>query len=132
MDIFLSWNNRQELIQLPVLPNEFSIETGNNHETFTTEKYGEIKLIGKSKLKRCSISSFFPAETYLFVRGEHQPMLSYVETLRKWRDSSLPIRMVIPELGINIAMTIDDFTYGADRSQDVPYKLDLSEFKFLG
>ena len=36
MDIYLSVNNRAEVLRLPVLPPEFTVSKGRNNEVFET------------------------------------------------------------------------------------------------
>ena len=68
MDIYLSVNNREQVICLPVLPAEFTISKGRSNEVFETVSHGELNLIGKSKLKSISWDSFFPSKDYPFLR----------------------------------------------------------------
>ncbi|ASJ54405.1 hypothetical protein [Brevibacillus formosus] len=132
MDIYLWIDNAKELIRLPVLPSEFKINEGQNNETYDTVKHGEIKLIGLRKLATCSIESFFPDQNndYTFVRDKTMSGIEYAKTILRWKDMRLPIRMIIPQLDINLPMTIESFEYGADTTTDIPYTLELSEFKF--
>lgn len=50
MDIYLSVNNREQVICLPVLPAEFTITKPQKNEVFETVNHGELKLIGKAQL----------------------------------------------------------------------------------
>ena len=45
MDIYLSVNNRAEVLRLPVLPPEFTVSKGRNNEVFDTVSQGQLKLI---------------------------------------------------------------------------------------
>ena len=57
MDIYLSVNNREQVICLPVLPAEFTISKPQKNEVFETVTQGELKLIGRGP-KSITISSF--------------------------------------------------------------------------
>lgn len=132
MDIYLWIDNGKEIIRLPVLPEEFHIETGQNNEIYETVKHGEIKLIGMPKLATCTIESFFPDQDneYSFVRDKSMSGIDYATTLLRWKGERIPIRLIVPNLDINLAMTIDSFVYGADTTTDIPYTLEMSEFRF--
>lgn len=58
MDIYLSVNNRADILKIPVLPSQFTINKPQSTETFETVSHGELMLIGSPKLKSISISSF--------------------------------------------------------------------------
>lgn len=132
MDIYLSINNREQVIKLPVLPTEFKIQSGMKNETYDTINQGEIKLIGMEALKSISLQSFFPDKEYSFSRDTSYMGWEYVELIEKWKARRVPIRLVITETPINMACTIEAFEYGLqDGTEDVYYTLTLSEFKFI-
>lgn len=150
MDIFLSINNSEQVIQLPIVPREFKIPSPVNHEVHTTINQGEIKLIGRRGLKSVSFDSFFPSQVYSFARANTLMGWEYVEMIESWIDRRIPIRLVITSTPrdtanadgidesipgvdvLNMAVTIDNFEYGPqDGTMDVYYTLALSEFKFI-
>ncbi|TCO78018.1 hypothetical protein [Marinisporobacter balticus] len=135
MDIFISINNREQVIKLPVLPKEFKIQSGMKNETFDTIGQGEIKLIGMESLKSIVIQSFFPNNDYPFLRDRSYRGWQYVEMIEAWKDRRVPIRLIItdsPEELVNMACTIESFEYGKqDGTGDIYYTLTLSEFKFI-
>ncbi|MEK5171821.1 hypothetical protein NST63_01005 [Heyndrickxia sp. FSL W8-0496] len=132
MDIFLSINNREQVIQLPIVPSEFKIPSPVNNETYTTINQGDIKLIGLRGLKAITISSFFPAKDYPFSRDKTYHGWEYVEIIESWIDRRIPIRLVATNTPVNLPMVIDNFEYGLqDGTGDVYYSLSLSEFKFV-
>lgn len=130
MDIFLSVNNRAEVIQLPIVPQEFKIQSPVNNEVFTTINQGDIKLFGDRDLKSLSIDSFFPNREYSFARSRDYERWEYVDIIESWIDRKLRVRLIVTESPINLAVTIDNFEYGIkDGSGDIYYSLTLSEFK---
>ncbi|OXS67524.1 hypothetical protein B1B04_22290 [Lysinibacillus sp. KCTC 33748] len=132
MDIFLSINNRKQIIQLPIVPAEFKIPSPMNNETFTTINQGDIKVIGRRGLKALTIETFFPLKHYPFSRNRAYKGWEYVEIIESWIDKRVPIRLIITNTPINLAMTIENFEYGPqDGSGDIYYSLSLSEFKFI-
>lgn len=132
MDIFLSINNREQIIQLPIVPSEFTLESPFNNETYETINQGEIKLIGKRQLKSISFDSFFPKNHYSFSRDKTYSGWEYVHLIETWRDREIPVRLIITDTPLNAAWTIDEFEYGVqDGTGDVYYTMSLSEFKFI-
>lgn len=130
MDIFMSINNREQVIQLPIVPSEFKIASPVNHETYTTINQGDMKLIGQRGLKSLGIDTFFPSKVYPFNRDNTYKGWEYVEIFEAWIDRRLPIRLVATNTPINMLMTIDSFEYGLqDGSGDVYYSMQLSHFK---
>lgn len=129
MDIFLSVNNREQVIQLPIVPPEFKIKSPVNNEVFTTINQGDIKLIGERGLKSLIIESFFPNRDYPFARDKTYKRWEYVEIIESWIERKLRVRLIATGSPINIVMAIDDFEYGPqDGSGDIYYTLSLSEF----
>lgn len=135
MDIFLSINNRQQVIKLPVLPAEFKIQSGMKNETYDVISQGEIKLIGMPTLKSISLQSFFPNRDYSFLRNKEYKGWEYVEAIEKWKEERIPIRLIISEASrdiINMPCSIESFEYGLqDGTGDIYYTITLSEFKFI-
>jgi len=132
MDIYLSINNREQVIKLPVVPSEFQIQSPQNNEKFNTITQGDIKLIGNRGLKSIVLQSFFPSKNYDFNRDNTYKAWEYVEIIESWKDRRIPIRLIITDTPINIPVTIENFDYGErDGSRDIYYTLELSEFKFV-
>ncbi|WDV47144.1 hypothetical protein PV797_05430 [Clostridiaceae bacterium M8S5] len=132
MDIFLSINNREEVIKLPVLPTEFKTNSSMKNQSYETISQGEIKLIGTESLKTISIQSFFPNKEYEFARDDKYKGWEYVELIEDWKKKRIPIRLTITNSLINMPCTIESFEYGLqDGSGDIYYTLSLSEFKYI-
>lgn len=132
MDIFLSINNREQVIMLPVIPKEFLIKSPYKNEGFESVSQGELKLIGLRGLKSMTISSFFPQQEYPFTRDDTYKAWEYIEMIENWRERRIPIRLVITDTPINMAVVIENFEYGIkDGTGDIYYTLTLSEFKFI-
>lgn len=57
----LSWNNRAEVLKLPVAPQEDpEMSTGAQNQTWNTTDAGPFKAIGYPSLSGVTIKSFFP------------------------------------------------------------------------
>ena len=131
MDIYLSYNNREEIIILPVLPAKFEVNKPQNNDTFESISLGELKLIGLRGLKSISFESFFPIRDYPFLRDNLYSGHEYVYKLDTWREKRVPIRILITDTPINMAVTIDDFKYSIGTDGDIYYSITLGEFRFV-
>lgn len=131
MDIFLSVNNREQVLQLPVLPAEFTITKPQKNDTFETISQGDLKLIGVPGLKGITINSFFPVRNYPFLRDRSYKGFEYVYIIDKWIEAKYPIRLIITETPINMVCSVDDFSYTIKKDGDLYFSLVLSQFKLV-
>ncbi|MBM7631096.1 hypothetical protein [Geomicrobium sediminis] len=132
MDVFLSVNNRERVIQLPVVPEGFKIDSPHNNETYNSFKWGDIKLIGTTGLKGFTLSSFFPIKDYPFLRSRDYFGWEYIEEIEEWKNRRVPIRVIVTGTPINWPMSIENFTYGPENgSGDLYYDLQLDYFPWL-
>ena len=132
MDFYLSYNNNEEQLRLPVTPSDFELSQRNNNTVVNINALGEINLIGKKGLASISLSSFFPAQEYYFCKYTGFPKpYECVKMIQKWRDSGRPIRLIITGTSINYAMTIENFIFSEqDGTRDVYFTLELREYVF--
>ena len=128
MDIYLSVNNREEVIRLPVLPSTFTISKPQTTQVFETISQGELQLIGTPKLKGITISSFFPVKDYPYLRDRSMKGWEYVYVIDTWILRKLPLRLVITDTPINMAVAVKNFDYTVKTDSDLWYKLELEEF----
>ena len=139
MKCVLSINNRAEVLTLPVTPEILTIESSNNNETIQTINTRDLKLLSKKGLKRITIESFFPSESYNFLQVKHnfdnkKEVINYVKIFEKWINKEIPIRLIIYDGSIevlNCAFAIEDFTYSFTTNKDIDYTLTLEEFVLL-
>lgn len=132
MDIYLSVNNRADVMKLPVLPPTFTISKPQGLQTFETVSQGELQLIGSPKLKSISISTFFPVRDYPYLRDTSMKGWEYVYKIDTWIAQKLPIRLIITDTPINMAVAVKDFQYTIKTDGDLWYTLELEEFNLLG
>lgn len=135
ISIFLSINNNEEVIELPVIPADISLDSPFGNDTFESMNQ-ELNLIGIRELRSLDIRSFFPVKDYPFLRNRSMWGMEYVEAIESWRDRRLPIRLVIANddsngFNLNMPVTIDGFTYSVGKSGDIDYTLSLREFAFV-
>lgn len=132
MEIWLSFNNREETLQLPVVPF-FTISNPVNNHVINLHAVGDVNMAGNLGLSELEITSFFPDTNkhYAFAK-ESLPPMDMVQTILKWRASRRPVRLIITEIDFNKPMLIEDFQYGhEDKSGDIYYSLQLKEFIFV-
>ena len=131
MDIWLSVNNREQVLQLPVVPAEFEILKPHKNEVFETASQGDLKLLGSPGLRGTVFSSFFPVRDYPFLRDRSRKGFEYVYSIDRWILAKLPIRLIITETPINMVVCVDNFPYKIGSNGDLYYTLEFSEFKLI-
>lgn len=131
--VYISINNNEEVILLPVSPSEYEVsEPWDNQETMGIN--GPMNIIQNKGLGATKIESFFPVRDYPFLLNRELWGMEYVEKIKKWRSRKVPIRFIITENGnteVNMPVTIDNFTYGKSKSGNINYTLELKEFRFV-
>ena len=133
MDYYLSFNNNEERIRLPVIPSSFEVSIPHQNTTVNITNLGEINLIGKAGLMNMTIESFFPNQKYNFcLYKDFNKPYEYIKQLLKWKNSGKPIRIIVTGTPINYAMAIESLTYSeVDGTGDVYFSLELKEYKFI-
>lgn len=134
IQVFISINNNEEVIQLPVPPSDFSMPDPWNNEKVDGLQQ-TLNLIGIRGLQTIEIKSFFPIRDYPFLQNRDMWGMEYVNTIKRWRERRIPIRIIIVDsIGnkiINLPVTIDEFEYGMRKDGDIYYLLLMTEFKFI-
>jgi hypothetical protein len=119
--------------QLPIMPDKYTLKTGNNNTVIVVEDLGEINLLGKPKLADISIESFFPNQNYSFCQYTGFPApYNCVKTIENWRINDITPRLIITGTDVNMLVSIEDFEHGEqDGSGDVYFTLTLKEYKVI-
>lgn len=133
MKFTLSYNNFEEQLQLPVNPPGFTLNGSQIINTLEIVGIGEVSQIGNQGLKSLDITCFFPQKyaSYCAYRDIPKPYEA-VALIEKWRKSGRPIRLIVTDTPINMAVVIQDFKYGEEGgTRNVNYTLSLIEYKFL-
>ena len=133
MDIYLSVNNRAEVMQIPVLPSSFTISKPRSTTAFETVSQGDLQLIGTPKLKGITIESFFPLRGHKYSYNRNKTMWDwdFVYKIDIWIQQKLPIRLIITDTPINMAVAVKNFEYSVKTDGDLWYSLELEEFKLI-
>lgn len=128
MEMYLS--NEGSTIRLPVLPSEFSIQTGHNIEEVNIHDTGDIELVGRRKVDSISISSFFPSQAYPFIHGGFKEPYEICSEIRKWEDAGDVLTLQITGAGYSSPVVIESFAYGQDDGTgDVKYTISMKEYR---
>jgi hypothetical protein len=134
MNVIFSANNRQEVLNLPIVPSDLSWDNPSSNEEFETIQHGKVNLIGLDGLITLSIQSFFPMQDYPFAKSKVKG-LECVDFFKRWRAKRVPIRLVVINKAgnelLNIPITVENFIYGLDPSGDIAYTLEIKEFRFF-
>ncbi|MDH6675721.1 LysM repeat protein [Paenibacillus sp. LBL] len=132
---WLKFNNGAEVMWLPVNPATISVTSTNGFEDIDVSNLGEYTIIGNGRQKEFSVSSLFPRE-YNASFCEHPRLKDpweYVKTIERWQRSGKPVRYIVTNTPINIAVTIRNFEYEERGGEpgDIYYTLDLKEYTFI-
>jgi LysM domain. len=141
----LSYNNRLEFFELPVLPESIEFKGDGGSSTYTIVGLGEISVIKDRSLREIRFSSFFPIDPS---RTYREPDLQngsdnkssyfepewYVQRIESWLASKIPIRFIFTSdaYQVNTAASIESFEWSevAGSGGDIEYKLELKEYRF--
>ena len=135
MDFTLSYNNKEEVLVFPVVPNAgIQLSRDQDNQSFDGINH-ELQALGNMKLATFSITSFFPLKRYSFLRpyssinGWH-----YVRVIEAVRKRKIPFRALhLDNNGqevFNLPVTVESFEYWLDQSGDIGYTIDFKEYRF--
>ncbi|MBQ8299892.1 MAG: LysM peptidoglycan-binding domain-containing protein [Clostridia bacterium] len=137
--IYLSINNNEELIELPVLPKKIEISGSGNNKSTEILNLGEVTQLKLPKLFSLQIDAEFPAKWYPGCNVSESKLLKpydYAAIIEKWRRTLKPIRLVFigSTIDINAAVSIESFSYNEEGGNvgTWSYKLKLKEYRFFG
>lgn len=134
MDIVFSINNSAEIMVLPVSP-EWEIVEDQGNETYNGLSFN-IRMIGNPGLRTMELSSFLPSKRYPFVNpyADINPQ-AYIDFFRRIKSDKIPARIVITDRQsverLNMAVSIDNFTYQYRANGDADFSLSMTEYIFL-
>lgn len=135
MDIICSANNNEEIMIMPVVPEDLpEIEKSYNNTSMTT-LYGELNLIGVKGLRQLTLESFLPCSKRPYMRpGSSMDYEAYIKFFERWADAQKPIRVVMVDTNreiLNMAAAVQSFSWKVKRNGDISYSLVLKEFAFV-
>lgn len=135
IEFWLTFNNGEDKLRLPVPPKDFEMATGLNNTVVTVTELGEVNLIGKPRLKTITLASYFPIRPDGLCQYTDFPSpAECIDMIRRWRESGKPIRLLIvgETLKVNEAMAIESFNVSQKNGpQDIYFTLEMKEYRFL-
>lgn len=137
VEIWLSFNNTLETIQLPVNPAELSVKMGSANESVSVQRLGQVSIIQDPVLKTFEFSSQFPKNygpycEYWLIPDPQKT----VEVLEGWKNSGFPIQFTVingKDTIWDLPVTIESFNV-KEIAGDVGtlyYDLSLQEYKYV-
>ena len=128
---FFEFNN--QVVQLPVNPEEIMITSSGNNKTEEIVKLGEINLLRQKKLEALVIESFLPTDKdapYVLTKGKFEKPQFYIDFFEKIRAEKKPFRFLISGTKINMLASIEDLEYGMKAADDdIHYSISLKEYR---
>ncbi|RED65472.1 LysM peptidoglycan-binding domain-containing protein [Cohnella phaseoli] len=131
----LSFNNKAEVLELPINPTSFEVSESGQGKTYEVAGLGEINVIKDRKLAEYSFSGLFPTQRYPFVTSKEllRPD-EYIHKIEKWLRAKRPIRFIIASdtYDINTPASIESFTWNETPggTGDIEYTLKLRKYVF--
>ena len=134
MDFVLSQGGSQ--LRLPVNPAEFTIQSGNQNQTVSVVRRGEINLWGPEQLETVTLASHFPKHWFsgCAYTGFPDPW-ECVRMIDDWRNTGDPLRIIITDsnlgVDINMEVLVESFEKGLKGGSggDVYYSITLKRYK---
>lgn len=132
---WLKFNNGAEVFWFPVNPDGISVSSPFGYEDIELSNLGEYTISSNSRLKEYSMSSLFPKQynaSYCEYSNLKDPW-ECVKLIEKWQRSGKPVRFIVTNTPINIAVTIRSFDYEERGGEpgDIYFTLDLKEYVFI-
>ena len=130
--IELSYNNHEEMFDLPINPSEFEFSRGTKQPEDHPAEYRRSEPDrAPGAGDRLPVQFFSPRHHPVGRYTDREPM-EYIRLLEKWKTSTQPICVIISDCDFNLAMSIDKLTRKhREGDKDVYYTLELSEYRFL-
>lgn len=130
--IFIEYNNR--VVQIPVNPETFTVNTAGNNATAEIISLGEIIIPKKKKLSTISWESFFPYESWfpgVRTKGSFKSAKFYLTFLDKIRDACKPCRLIVTGIGFDESVVIESFEYyhQAGDHEDTYYSIKFKRYQ---
>lgn len=130
----LSAKNRKEVLKLIVNPKKIEFTDPQNNQQVQLLDVGTVNLLGEKGVISITLSSFFPSQKspiYKRLGGKKTPK-ECKRLVKKWKDNKTIVRLIISDLDINLAMSIDEFDYSQNEGDyDIYYSIKLTEYKKL-
>ena len=119
-------------IVLPINPAELEVVMPQLNKRLTLLNMGTVNMKGNRDVATVTISSFFPGRPSPFYRYADMTPKKYRAKIENWKENKETKRLIITDMGINLAMLIDKCSFKVkEGSEDIYYTLELSEYRTL-
>lgn len=130
--IFIEYEGR--VIQIPVNPQTFTVNTSGNNTTMEIITLGEIVLPRKKKLSSISWECFFPYESWypaIRTKNKFRSASFYLNFINKIRDDCKPCRLIVTGIGFDDEVVIESFKYfhQAGDHEDTYYSIEFKRYQ---
>lgn len=137
MDIGIFIEFSGQVVQIPVNPQTFNVDTSGNNATTEIITLGEIIIPKKKKLSSISWESFFPYESWypaIRTKGGFKSAQFYLDFLDKIRDACKPCHLTVSGIGFDDDVVIDSFEYyhQAGDHEDTYYSISFKRYQPYG
>ena len=134
MDIGIFIEYDGQVVQIPVNPQTFNVNTSGNNATMEIITLGEIVIPKKKKLSGISWECFFPyASWYPAIRtkGGFKSADFYLRFLDKIRDDCKPCHLTVTGIGYDDDVVIESFDYyhQAGDHEDTYYSISFKKYR---
>ena len=135
MRFTMSYNNGEETLIFPVVPNGGLNLSREQTNTKTAGLTGEMQTIGTLGLASFEITSIFPVRAYSWAEpGSLTDGWRYVDAIERVRQRQIPFRGILQDNSgktiFNLPFAVDSFEYGIDQAGDIAYSMSCSEYRF--
>ncbi|MCK9445034.1 MAG: hypothetical protein M0Q14_10970 [Tissierellaceae bacterium] len=128
---FFEFNN--QVVQLPVNPEEIMIASSGNNKTEEIVKLGQINLLREKKLEAFAIKCFLPTDKdapYVLTKGKFEKPQYYIDFFENIKAEKKPFRFIVSGTKINMLAAIEDLEYGLKAGDDdIHYSLSIKEYR---
>lgn len=122
-----------QVVQLPVNPEEIMLSSSGSNKTEEIVKLGEINLLREKRLETLIIESFLPNDAdapYVLTKGKFEKPQFYLDFFENIRAKKKPFRFIISDTKINMLAAIEDLEYGLKaEDDDIHYSLSIKEYR---
>ncbi|MFU1798490.1 LysM peptidoglycan-binding domain-containing protein [Paenibacillus azoreducens] len=131
----LSFNNKSEVLQLPINPSKIEVSESGQGNTYDVVGLGQVNVIKDRELTEYSFSGLFPAQRYRFLTTKDllHPV-EYIKMIDKWMATKKPIRFIFTSdtYDINTPASIESFIWKevAGSGGDIEYDIKLKKYVF--
>lgn len=134
MDIGIFIEYSGQVVQIPVNPQTFTVNTEGNNAVTEIITLGEIIVPKKKKLSSISWESFFPYESWypaIRTSGSFKSADFYLSFLDKIRDECKPCRLTVTGIGFDSEVVIESFEYyhQAGDHEDTYYSINFKTYR---